>query len=52
MEKLATAEVDTTMPGYTHLQRAQPVRLAHYSGDREMLIVTSRDSANAWKGST
>jgi argininosuccinate lyase len=26
----AKAHVDTLMPGYTHLQRAQPVRLAHH----------------------
>ena len=26
----ARAHVDTMMPGYTHLQRAQPVRLAHH----------------------
>ena len=26
----AKEHVDTLMPGYTHLQRAQPVRLAHY----------------------
>jgi argininosuccinate lyase len=26
----ARAHVDTVMPGYTHLQRAQPVRLAHH----------------------
>ncbi len=26
----ARAHVDTLMPGYTHLQRAQPVRLAHH----------------------
>jgi len=26
----ATESVDVLMPGYTHLQRAQPVRLAHY----------------------
>ena len=26
----ATDEVDTVMPGYTHLQRAQPVSLAHH----------------------
>ena len=26
----AAAHVDTLMPGYTHLQRAQPVRLAHH----------------------
>ena len=28
--KLATKHVDVVMPGYTHLQRAQPVLLAHY----------------------
>ncbi|PTM56672.1 argininosuccinate lyase [Desmospora activa] len=27
--KQAEAHVDTLLPGYTHLQRAQPVRLAH-----------------------
>lgn len=27
---LAEANLDTIMPGYTHLQRAQPVTLAHY----------------------
>ncbi len=27
---LAEAHVDTLMPGYTHLQRGQPVRLAHH----------------------
>ncbi len=26
----AAAEVDVVLPGYTHLQRAQPVRLAHH----------------------
>jgi len=26
----AEAEIDTVMPGYTHLQQAQPIRLAHY----------------------
>ncbi|HJW48617.1 MAG TPA: argininosuccinate lyase [Candidatus Limnocylindria bacterium] len=26
----ASSEVDTVMPGYTHLQRAQPVSLAHH----------------------
>ena len=26
----ARAHVDTLLPGYTHLQRAQPVRLAHH----------------------
>lgn len=27
---LAEEEIDTLMPGYTHLQRAQPVRLSHH----------------------
>jgi argininosuccinate lyase len=26
----AAADMDTVLPGYTHLQRAQPVRLAHH----------------------
>ncbi|MDJ0850183.1 MAG: argininosuccinate lyase [Myxococcota bacterium] len=26
----AAADLDTVLPGYTHLQRAQPVRLAHH----------------------
>ena len=28
--ELAARHVDTILPGYTHLQRAQPVRLAHH----------------------
>ena len=27
---IATMEIDTVMPGYTHLQRAQPIRLSHH----------------------
>ncbi|MCU0554485.1 MAG: argininosuccinate lyase [Syntrophales bacterium] len=35
---LARREVDTILPGYTHLQKAQPVLLAHYLlAFREML---------------
>ena len=30
LEKLAEEHVDTVMPGYTHLQRAQPVTLAYH----------------------
>ncbi len=30
LAKQARAHLDTLMPGYTHLQRAQPVRLAHH----------------------
>ena len=29
-ERLAEANTDTVMPGYTHLQRAQPVTFAHH----------------------
>jgi argininosuccinate lyase len=40
---LAKREIDTLMPGYTHLQKAQPVLLAHYlMAFREML---GRDKA-------
>jgi argininosuccinate lyase len=40
---LAKREIDTIMPGYTHLQKAQPVLLAHYLlAFREML---QRDAA-------
>jgi argininosuccinate lyase len=35
----AKTEIDTLMPGYTHLQRAQPVRLAHHLlAYREMFV--------------
>lgn len=45
LEKLAKEHTDTVMPGYTHLQRAQPVTLAYhllayyqmFSRDRERL---------------
>ena len=30
LEKLAKEHTDTVMPGYTHLQRAQPVTLAYH----------------------
>ncbi len=30
LRQRAEAEVDTPMPGYTHLQRAQPISLAHW----------------------
>jgi argininosuccinate lyase len=46
----ARAHVDTLLPGYTHLQRAQPVRLAHHllaydamlSRDRGRLLDAAR----------
>jgi argininosuccinate lyase len=37
----ARAHVDTLLPGYTHLQRAQPVRLAHHLLAYEAML--SRD---------
>ncbi len=39
----ASEHVDTVLPGYTHLQRAQPVRLAHHWLAFEELF--SRDAA-------
>ena len=30
MQKVASENLDTVMPGYTHLQRAQPITFAHY----------------------
>lgn len=30
LNKLAKEHIDTIMPGYTHLQRAQPITLAHH----------------------
>ena len=47
----ARAHVDTLMPGYTHLQRAQPVRLAHHLLAYEAML--SRDRGRiadaAWR---
>lgn len=38
----ARAHVDTLLPGYTHLQRAQPVRLAHHLLAYEAMLVRDR----------
>ncbi len=38
----ARAHIDTLMPGYTHLQRAQPVRLAHHLLAYEAMLVRDR----------
>jgi len=38
----ARAHVDTLMPGYTHLQRAQPVRLAHHLLAYDAMLVRDR----------
>lgn len=39
---LAERHLDTFMPGYTHLQRAQPVRLAHHLLAYEAMLVRDR----------
>lgn len=39
----ARANIDTVMPGYTHLQRAQPVTFAHYILAYAMMLI--RDKA-------
>jgi argininosuccinate lyase len=38
----AKAHIDTLMPGYTHLQRAQPIRLAHHLLAYEAMLVRDR----------
>ncbi|HEX4422594.1 MAG TPA: argininosuccinate lyase [Kofleriaceae bacterium] len=38
----ARAHLDTLMPGYTHLQRAQPVRLAHHLLAYEAMLERDR----------
>ncbi|MCB0881980.1 MAG: argininosuccinate lyase [Thermoleophilia bacterium] len=43
----ADAHVDTLLPGYTHLQRAQPVRLAHHLAAYAWMLVRDRDRL-AW----
>lgn len=39
---LATREIDSILPGYTHLQRAQPVLFAHWALAHEAML--SRDA--------
>lgn len=39
----ASQHIDTFMPGYTHLQRAQPVRLAHHLLAYEEMLHRDRD---------
>ena len=39
----ASVHVDTVMPGYTHLQRAQPVRLAHHLLAYDEMLRRDRD---------
>ena len=38
----ARAHIDTLLPGYTHLQRAQPVRLAHHLLAYDAMLVRDR----------
>jgi argininosuccinate lyase len=47
----ARAHLDTLMPGYTHLQRAQPVRLAHHllAYDAMLSRDRSRIADAAWR---
>jgi argininosuccinate lyase len=47
----ARSHVDTLMPGYTHLQRAQPVRLAHHllAYDAMLARDRSRIADAAWR---
>ena len=40
--RLARRHVETLMPGYTHLQRAQPVRLAHHLLAYEAMLERDR----------
>ena len=42
LAKLAKEHTDTVMPGYTHLQRAQPVTLAHHVGAYFEMFVRDR----------
>jgi argininosuccinate lyase len=39
LKEQAAAHADTVMPGYTHLQRAQPVTLGHYLCAYAMMLV-------------
>ncbi len=40
---LATRELDTPMPGYTHLQRAQPIVWGHWSLAYEQMLARDAD---------
>jgi argininosuccinate lyase len=44
--KLAGEHTNTVMPGYTHLQPAQPITLGHYLTAIESALV--RDTARLW----
>ncbi len=44
---LAAGSIDLLMPGYTHLQRAQPVRAAHWALSHVWPLVRDRDRIQA-----
>ena len=47
---LAQKHIDVLLPSYTHLQRAQPIRLAHYFlAFREMFLKDSERFADAYR---
>ncbi len=43
LAKLAEAHTETVMPGYTHLQRAQPVSFGHYMMAYAMMLLRDLD---------
>ena len=48
--KLAIQSLDTIAPSYTHLQKAQPIRLAHYFlAYREMFLSDTERFLNAYR---
>ncbi len=48
--KVAENTVDVILPAYTHLQRAQPIRLAHYFlAFREMFLKDSERFLDCWR---
>ncbi|MBV9942403.1 MAG: argininosuccinate lyase, partial [Solirubrobacterales bacterium] len=47
LAELAAAHVDWPMPGYTHLQRAQPVYLSHHLLAYAWMLVRDRDRFSA-----
>ena len=48
--KKAEANLDTVMPGYTHLQRAQPTTFAHYMMAYANMFTPGRDPAGGLPG--
>ncbi|MBR0160978.1 MAG: argininosuccinate lyase [Oscillospiraceae bacterium] len=46
---LAEAHKETIMPGYTHLQRAQPVSFGHYLMAYAMMLLRDLDRLKDWK---